>query len=72
MGSRGILQRHPAPERIAYADAACKSQFIAVAVLTPCNFDASNTIDPITASRTADARWKTFGKTCHIYGLEML
>ena len=72
MKPRRIRQRHPAPERIVYTDAAGKSQFIADAVLTPGAFEASDTIGSITSSKTATAWKKTFGKTCYIYGLSML
>ena len=41
-------------------------------MLTPGTFEASDTIDSIIASKTANAWRKTFGKTCYIYGLEML
>ena len=72
MRHRKIRQMPPSPERSVYTDAACKSRIIAASMLTPGTFGASNITDSVTASRTANARWETFGKTCYIYGLEIL
>ena len=69
---RRIRQRHPAPERIAYTDSTGKSQFTAVAALTPGTIDASDTRDSILSSKTDRGRGKTFGEIFYIYGLEML
>ena len=72
MQPRMDTPKRPMDERIVYTDSAGKSEIIASLRITPEPVVASDRLDSVRAPETGHKRRRTSGKTCYIYGFEVL